>query len=48
MGVFTKRPSKEPRMSPCFAEINWTMSIIATIVASVLLTVVVNLLRKKK
>lgn len=30
------------------AEINWTYSIIATIVLSVILTVVVNLMRKKK
>jgi hypothetical protein len=36
-------------MSPLpFAEINWTLSIIATIILSVVLTVVVNLLRKKK
>jgi hypothetical protein len=33
---------------PLFAEINWTLSIIATIIISVVLTVVVNLLRKKK
>ena len=36
-------------MSPLpFAEINWTLSIIATIILSVALTVVVNLIRKKK
>jgi len=31
-----------------FAEINWTLSIIATIILSVVLSVVVSLLRKKK
>jgi hypothetical protein len=30
------------------AEINWTYSIIATVVASVALTVLLNVLRKKK
>jgi hypothetical protein len=35
-------------MSPCFADIDWKMSIIATVILSVILTVVVNLLRKKK
>ena len=30
------------------AEINWTLSIVGTIILSVVLTVVVNVLRKKK